>query len=103
MTIGARFAPTAVLRPPAAVLVALAFVLVALAGTAVPAAGQAGGPVARPAMDATRITEGGSIDIDGALDDDAWRLATPITDFRQQEPAEGGVPSEPTEIRVPLR
>lgn len=54
----------------------------------------------RPTMDAARIPPGASIDVNGTLDDEAWSLATPITEFRQQEPVEGGAPSEPTEIRV---
>jgi len=41
-----------------------------------------------------------SIDLDGRLDEEAWSLATPISDFTQQYPVEGGVPSERTEIRV---
>ena len=40
------------------------------------------------------------ISLDGRLEESVWQLATPITDFTQQEPNEGGVPSEETEIRV---
>ena len=40
------------------------------------------------------------IQLDGRIDEDAWSRAVPITDFTQQEPVEGGVPSEETEIRV---
>ena len=40
------------------------------------------------------------IRLDGLLDEDAWARAVPIVDFRQQEPVEGGEPSERTEIRV---
>jgi hypothetical protein len=40
------------------------------------------------------------INLDGRIDDDVWQDATPITDFTQQEPVEGGQPSEETEIRV---
>jgi len=49
---------------------------------------------------ASPVAPGQEIDLDGALTEDAWTTATPITDFTQQEPTEGGVPSEDTEIRV---
>lgn len=54
----------------------------------------------RPSVEAVRIPEGMSVRLDGFLDDEAWALAEPITDFRQQEPVEGGEPSERTEIRI---
>ncbi len=49
---------------------------------------------------ATRIPQGMEISVDGELDEEAWSLAEPITDFTQQEPVEGAAPSQPTEIRV---
>jgi len=49
---------------------------------------------------AFRIPEGERIRIDGRLDEAAWAMAEPITDFTQRDPVEGGVPSERTEIRV---
>ncbi len=49
---------------------------------------------------ALRLGGGEDIEVDGRLDDDAWERAIPITDFRTQEPVEGGTPSERTEIRV---
>jgi hypothetical protein len=54
----------------------------------------------RPAMQAARMPAQSEVQLDGHLDEDVWALATPITQFRQQEPVEGGEPSEPTEIRV---
>jgi len=44
----------------------------------------------------------GSIDfnLDGQILEEFWSSAVPISDFTQQEPVEGGVPSEETEIRV---
>ncbi|MDO9476613.1 MAG: hypothetical protein Q7L07_07855, partial [Pseudohongiella sp.] len=54
----------------------------------------------RPSILATRIPAGAEVRLDGLLDEDVWALAQPITDFRQQEPVEGGTPSEPTEIRI---
>ncbi len=54
----------------------------------------------RPTLQAARIPAGGAVALDGTLDDAVWAQARPITEFRQQEPVEGGEPSEPTEIRV---
>jgi hypothetical protein len=51
-------------------------------------------------LQAIRIPDNLSIDLDGRLDEEVWGLATPISDFTQQYPVEGGVPSERTEIRV---
>src|SRR5450759_5292893 len=42
----------------------------------------------------------GTITIDGKLDESAWAKATPITDFRQQQPHEGAPASQRTEVRV---
>ncbi|NNM32212.1 MAG: hydrolase, partial [Gemmatimonadetes bacterium] len=49
---------------------------------------------------ASSVPEGESIDLDGALTEVAWAAAAPIVDFTQQEPVEGGSPTEETEIRV---
>ena len=49
---------------------------------------------------ALQLDSGGDIQLDGSIDEAVWRQAIPITDFTQQEPVEGGTPSEPTEIRV---
>ncbi|HEX8394829.1 MAG TPA: DUF5916 domain-containing protein [Longimicrobium sp.] len=51
-----------------------------------------------PQAAARRTTQ--SIRVDGALDDAAWAQATPITEFRQLDPAEGQPATERTEIRV---
>ncbi len=42
----------------------------------------------------------GAIQIDGKLDEAAWNVATPITDFRQYDPNEGQPASEKTEVRI---
>src|SRR6185437_10287445 len=42
----------------------------------------------------------GAVEIDGELDDSAWKSATPITQFRQYQPREGAPASLPTEIRI---
>lgn len=38
--------------------------------------------------------------IDGVLNEPEWKLAQPITDFTQRDPAEGAPASEKTEIRI---
>ena len=38
--------------------------------------------------------------LDGTLEDPLWRAATPITDFRQREPAEGEPATESTSVRI---
>jgi hypothetical protein len=47
---------------------------------------------------AVRIQEG-AVKLDGRIDDAVWKTATPITDFVQKEPVEGGVPSDRLEVR----
>jgi hypothetical protein len=57
----------------------------------------------RPApvvLEAHELDESIEIELDGRIEEAAWMAATPITDFTQQEPVEGAVPSEETEIRV---
>jgi hypothetical protein len=65
---------------------------------------EAPGPVVRSAavvtLEAHALGEGVEVDLDGRLDEEVWQLATPIRDFTQQLPVEGGTPSEETEIRV---
>jgi Domain of unknown function (DUF5916) len=41
----------------------------------------------------------GAINVDGRLDDAAWRDAPPITDFVQREPTEGAPPTDRMEVR----
>ena len=55
-------------------------------------------PTAPPVAAAVR--RDGSITMDGRLDEAAWQRATPITTFRQYQPAEGAAASLPTEVRV---
>ncbi len=49
-------------------------------------------------IQAIRVTD--TIRIDGLLDEAAWSLAQPATDFLQQQPNEGARASEKTEVRV---
>ena len=49
-------------------------------------------------IQAVRITD--ALKIDGLLDEPAWSLAQPATDFRQERPIEGAPATERTEVRV---
>ena len=49
-------------------------------------------------IQARRVTD--TIKIDGLLDEPAWALAQPATDFLQERPNEGAPASERTEVRV---
>src|SRR5450432_1257624 len=81
----------------------LTTVLLASATLCIPARAQhadsvrVSAPVAPVARAARRV---GAIEIDGSLDDSAWRAATPITGLRQYQPQEGAPASLPTEIRL---
>ena len=55
---------------------------------------------AAPVIEASPLAPSAAIELDGRILEEAWQLATPITDLTQQEPVEGGAPSERTEIRV---
>src|SRR5207249_2905338 len=64
---------------------------------------------AKPAQDPQKSPEGrriqavrvaDTIKIDGLLDEPAWSLAQPATEFLQQQPTEGAPASERTEVRV---
>ncbi len=62
------------------------------------AAAQGKNHAAVPTMRAVRITE--APQLDGRLDDTAWRDATPATRFLQRDPDEGKPATEETELRV---
>ncbi len=49
-------------------------------------------------LTATRTTS--QIKVDGAVDEDGWNQAQPLTDFMQAQPVPGSAPSVRTEIRV---
>lgn len=63
-------------------------------------AGPVEGIEAERTSQAVRISSSVDMVIDGRLDEPAWDEAVPITEFRQEEPVEGGEPSEFTEVRV---
>jgi hypothetical protein len=52
------------------------------------------------AVSTVAVKRTGAIDIDGKLDDPAWATVTPITSFRQYQPAEGQPATQRTEIRI---
>jgi hypothetical protein len=53
----------------------------------------------RKRAEASRVPNA-AIDIDGRLTENAWRTATPITDFVQKEPSEGAPPTDAMEVRI---
>jgi hypothetical protein len=54
----------------------------------------------RPVAYGMRLEAGTSVHLDGRLDEAFWSDAVPITDFLQQEPREGGTPTERTDVRI---
>ena len=52
----------------------------------------------RPVAQAARRV--GTVSIDGRLDESAWAAATPITSFRQAQPAQGRPATQHTEVRI---
>ena len=69
-----------------------------LTGQSVIAAGNPQGEIPPKSAEATRVETAPKLD--GTLDDPLWRLAKPITDFRQKEPREGEAATEKTEVRI---
>ncbi|MBD3184867.1 hypothetical protein GF312_21470 [Candidatus Poribacteria bacterium] len=49
---------------------------------------------------AIKISSEEAPDIDGKLDDEAWKKAQPVSDFLQYEPVKGGKPGDPTMVYV---
>ena len=85
---------------PARLLLAGALLATALSATAAGAQSANGGNGVLPVLEAAALPPATRIDLDGHLGEEIWSTAIPITDFTQQEPVEGGTPSEKTEIRV---
>ncbi len=78
-------------------LLALSLVLAQVPAPPSPALRHENGTVP-PAMTAVRVPRPPTLD--GQLDDDAWRAATPITELVQSDPEEGRPVSQHTEIRI---
>ena len=51
-------------------------------------------------MTAIRIADSLPVVIDGRLDEEAWRMAVPATDFMQMDPLNGEPATERTEVRI---
>ena len=71
-----------------------------LAGLSIPCNGLFAQDTTEPVLQALQLSDGADIIMDGQILEEFWGMAVPITDFTQQEPVEGGVPSEKTEVRV---
>jgi hypothetical protein len=71
----------------------------ALALLPLPSAAQDDAPLERKQATAVRIP-GGSIDLDGRLDEEVWNTAPALTDFVQKEPVEGAVPEDRIEVHL---
>ena len=54
-------------------------------------------PQPAPVANAVRLT--GDVTVDGKLDEEVWRTAPPITEFRQSQPDEGKPGTQRTEVR----
>jgi hypothetical protein len=96
-SIAARTTACAVHVPKVA-LVALSFALTSLAWSSPLEAAQ--GQPARTPPTATAARVATPVRVDGVLDDEAWRQATPIGPLLQAEPDEGARAGEQTEVRV---
>ena len=69
------------------------FCLGATLATATAASAQQQDPSDPPRKQARALrVPGGSVNVDGRLDDPAWRDAVPLNDFPQREPDEGAPP-----------
>jgi hypothetical protein len=51
-------------------------------------------------LTALRLQAGDRLFLDGRMTEEVWRRAEPASDFRQQEPNNGDLATEPTEVRV---
>ena len=78
---------------------ALSFVLLMLT-TWMPVHAKQDSDNARPAIQALRLQDGEHINMDGRLEEPAWRTAIPATDFRQSDPQNGEAATERSEIRI---
>ncbi len=54
----------------------------------------------RPVIHAYRLADGETITVDGRLNEPVWKSVEPATDFVQQDPQNGRVATEKTEVRI---
>ena len=91
------------MRSVVAVWSLAAFLILKPGGASGQQADSAVAAVARPHSSAPVLHAAplvGDVHLDGRLDDDAWRAATPVDQFTQREPKEGQPATERTEVRA---
>jgi hypothetical protein len=88
------------LRPSVCPALGFALIAAAAAAPAQDLAAPGGAHGGRPTVRAERLEADERIVLDGRLDEPVWQRAEPADAFLQQEPVEGGPPSERTEVRV---
>ena len=73
-----------------------------LTATAVPAAAQGAqsGNGDKPSINAIRLEQDESVNLNGRLDEEFWRRGTAASGFRQENPDEGATATEETEVYV---
>ncbi len=77
----------------------LAALVLSVPVVASPAAAQSvADPATAKRATATRV-DAGTITLDGRLNEEVWRTATPVRDFVQKEPTQGAVPTDEMEVR----
>jgi Domain of unknown function (DUF5916) len=83
-------------------VLALSFLLLAVVSAAADA--QAPQPTlsgpAQRSVAAVSLADGERVELDGRLEEAAWRRATPASDFIQVDPDNGRPATEPTEVRI---
>jgi len=73
-------------------------VLAGVLGSVAAALAQAAPDNGRKQAQAVRV-DNGAIRVDGRLDERAWSDVTPVVDFLQKEPVEGGAPTDRMDVR----
>ena len=96
LSCGTRLSP--IQRLSVTRIIAAAFFF--LGASSVGLAAQTAQTSSAPLPNAAAASVTGTITIDGKLDESAWAKATPITEFRQQNPREGDAASQRTQVRV---
>lgn len=81
-------------------MVRLLLLVVILSALEKPVFGQASEPAGPAAAEAVRLDDDEILRLDGRLDEPFWQNVPYIDDFLQQEPREGGEPTERTEVRI---
>ena len=69
-------------------------------GQAAPRSDRNAGRAGTTVVIASPVTSANALKLDGELNDEVWSRAEPVTDFRQRDPREDGLPTVKTEVRV---